>query len=110
MIPILQIIFVVVLAFFLFILWKLLSVQAIVKKELSEGKSLVTIDAKKDLVYIEFKDFISKEDKQKHIFSRRDIKAGEKVEFVYALSKEPISVLIKCGNQEKIIQIEPSFK
>lgn len=109
MIPILQIIFIVALAFFLFILWKLLSVQIIVKKELTEGKSIVTIDAKKDLAYIEFKDFISKE-KQKHIFSRKDIKAGERVEFVYALSNEPISVLVKCNGQEKTIQVAPSFK
>ena len=109
MITIFQIIFVVVLAFFLFILWKLLSVQVSVKKELSEGKSIVTIDAKKDITSIEFKDFISKE-KQKHTFSRKDIKAGERVEFVYSLSNEPISVLVKCNGQEKTIQIIPSFK
>ncbi len=59
-----------------------------------EGDNTVfTLDAKKDISSIEVLGKFGKNEKIK--FQRKDIKKGEKIEFVYPASTEPASVTIE---------------
>lgn len=69
-------------------------------RKVQGDETIFTLDAKKDIAGIEV---VGKFGKESIKFQRKDIKKGEKVEFVYPASTEPASVTLEMekGNQKK---------
>jgi hypothetical protein len=68
-------------------------------RKIEGDKTIFTLDAKKDIANVEV---LGKFGKEKIKFQRKDIKKGEKIEFIYPASTEPASVTVEIekGNQK----------
>jgi len=98
---ILEIIAVILVAILIYLLRVYFNSWAEINKWNIGKKSIVEIKANRNIDEVSFTD-----GKEKTKFVRKKLMKGEKVEFVYPISKNVIVVKIKSGDEEKDIEVE----
>jgi len=68
------------------------------KKEVRGDRIVFTFTAKKDIRGIELS---TTSDGESVIFERKNIKKGEKIEFAYAVSPEPATLVVEVDGKKK---------
>ncbi|MDD5022745.1 MAG: hypothetical protein PHU63_01095 [Candidatus ainarchaeum sp.] len=98
---ILEILLFIVIIIFLYVLFKLRDPWIEGKISLSGSNTHLTVRAKEFVDKIEFKEKNPENKKEFTLFSRKNLKAGESIKFIFPHFSNSITIKIFKGNEKK---------